>query len=177
MANQEHNTTPEVKMESEEVSEILSQDTEMVTEEEDVVSYDFLPSEPFKEEATPKKAASKKEEVITTGQTKVIFREPTEEDLPTKEVPLAESGFIGKDYFSDMNEWQATVVGKTPSGNQLQITKRREGTGYELSLRNGGTMPAKYTGWYTTYEKAEEAARLFLSLQWEEARTKGTKVA
>ena len=142
-------------MEFEEVSETLSQDTE----------YDFIPKE------VPK------EEVIVAGKTKVIFREPTEEELPTKEVPMAESGFIGKDYFSDMNEWQATGVGKTPSGNIVQITKRHEGTGYELSLRNGGTMPAKYTGWYTTYEKAEEAARLFLSLQWDEARTKGTKVA
>jgi hypothetical protein len=145
-------------MESEEVSEILSPDTEDSIEE----SYDFIP---------------KKEEVIKAGNTTVVFREPTEEQLPTKEVPMAQSGFIGKDYFSDMNEWQATVIGQTPNGNNLQITKRQEGTGYELSLRNGGSMPAKYSGWYTTYEKAEEAARLFLSLQWEEARTKGTKVA
>lgn len=138
-----------------EASETPSPDTESSIEEQ--IEFDFYPEE----------------EVIEVGNTKIIFREPTEEELPTREVPRADTGFIGQDFFGEGEQWVATTIGKSPTGNELQVTKRREGTGYVLRWSKRGELAAKFSGWYTTYEKAEEAARLLLSLMWEDARKAG----
>jgi hypothetical protein len=161
----------EVKTEQKEVSETPSP----VTESEQLeMDFDFLPKEEAENEGPSAPEAKKvKEEVIMAGDTKVIFREPTSEELPTQAVPQAHTGVIGQNFFSEGQEWQATVVGKSPSGNQLQITKRHDGTGYQLGWRNGGEVPARYSGWYTTYEKAETSARLHLAELWEVARKAG----
>lgn len=147
----------EVKTEQEEVFETPSPDTE----EPEQLEFEFMPEETVKEPA---------EEIIQVGKTKVIFREPTEEELPSKAVPRADTGFIGQEFFSNAGEWTATVVGSSPNGNQLQVTKRPDGVGYVLGWRNGGTIPSKYAGWYTTFEKAEHTARIHLSELWDEAR-------
>lgn len=154
----------EVKTEPAEASEILSPDTDKQIDEQ--LEFDFLPQE----EAPAEDEAPKKEEVIQVGKTKVVFREPTEEELPTRAVTRADGGIIGQDFFSQDGEWTATVVGQSPNGNKLQVTKRPDGVGYILGWRNGGMVPSKYAGWYTTFEKAEHSARIHLSELWEEAR-------
>lgn len=159
MADRKRNGTPVQKTEQKEVFETPSLGTS------DDVAYDFID----KEEATPEAKTDTKEEVITSGKTKVIFREPTEEELPTAEVPRADGGFIGKNFFSDEQEWKSTLIGKTPNGAGLHITKRYEGVGYQLKF-DGGMLPAKLSGWYTTFDKAQTAARTYLSQSWDDAR-------
>lgn len=151
MEDLNHTATPEVKTESEEVSEILSQDT-------DTVLYDFVDG-------------VRKEEVITAGDTTAVFREPTEQDLPTGHIHREDTGYIGKDFFGDDENWKATVVGKSPAGAELAVTKRAIGNGYELMYRRG-TLPDSLRGWYTTFDKAAEAGRVYLAQLWEEARAK-----
>lgn len=111
-----------------------------------------------------------KEEVIETTEATVTFREPTEEQLPTQIVPMDQIGYIGQNFFSDDDEWHSTVIGETPGGAQLQITKCPDTVGYEMSWRHGGEMPAALKGWYTSYSKAEVAARTYLHQLWAEAR-------
>jgi hypothetical protein len=143
-------------MEPEEVSEILSQDTE--------VEYDFLPKE---EEASGEEAPAQEE--ITIGETKVIFREPTEQELPIERVPREDGGFIGQDFFTEDQEWKKTTIGKTPGGMEIAVIKRRDGVGYELSSGvNGGRLPSRLEGWFTTYDKAEVAARTYLHELWDQ---------
>lgn len=150
-------------MESKEASETLSP----VTEPEQVeIEYDFVPEEDSHPTRFP--PPSPKEETITVGTTKVIFREPTEKELPTSPVAREDGGFIGKDFFTDANEWKSTLVGNTPNGAGVSIVKRPEGTGYKLS--STGSLPESLKGWFTTYQKAEEAARVYLVGMWEKAR-------
>jgi hypothetical protein len=144
-------------MEQEEVFETPSQDTEIPLEDQ----YDFLPQE----EAAPDNAPKKQEEVT--------FREPTEEELPRERVARSDSGFIGQNFFGEGDDWVATVVGTSPTGNSLQVTKKQDGVGYQLNWRDGGSMPAHLTGWYTTFDKAEVAARVHLHELWEKARKAG----
>ena len=113
------------------------------------------------------------DEVIEVGDTKVVFREPTEEELPSREVSRADGGIIKSDFFTGDKEWAATVVGKSPAGASLQITKRREGTGYVLSYRDGGNVPNHLSGWFTTFDKAESAGRAYLAGLWDQARKAG----
>ena len=156
MENQEPSLTPEVNPEFKEVLEIPSPDTEPSTKPEQQ-EFDFVP----------------KEETIKVGNTTVVFREPTEEQLPTKAVPSADTGFVGQDFFSEGQEWQATSIGQSTTGNELQVVKRMGGDGYRLRWRDNGVVKAEFAGWYTTYQKAEEAARLHLALLWDEARRVG----
>lgn len=111
-------------------------------------------------------------EEFSVGETKVIFREPTEQELPREEVPRNDGGFIGKNFFTDDGEWKNTVIGKSPNGAELCVTKRLGGMGYELRY-NGGKLPTKLTGWFTSYDKAEEAARIYLAEMWDQARKQG----
>ena len=133
-------------MESKEVFETPSPDTE----------FEFMP-----------------EEVIEVGGTTVIFREPTEQQLPTSNVTRADGGIIGQNYFDSSNEWTATVIGESPRGAALQVTKRPNGVGYTISYRDGGNVPNDLSGWFTTYDKAEVAARAYLAGLWDQARKEG----
>lgn len=100
----------------------------------------------------------------------VIFKEPTDKQRPTSEVPPANEGVVGANFWKADDTWAATAIGETPTGNTLQAVKRADGSGYKLSLRDGGTLPAEFSGWYTSYSKAEEHGRLYLNKQWEEVR-------
>lgn len=81
------------------------------------------------------------------------------------EVPMAEQedARIDSDFWNQDDEWKATVIGETPTGNEVQVAKRPEGSGYILQLRKGGELPAAYKGWYTSYDKARDAGRVYLN--------------
>lgn len=81
---------------------------------------------------------------------------------PSDKVPPADTGRIGTDYWKN-DDWQATVIGKTPDGKSVQVVKRQEGMGYEVNFREGGNKPADFDGWFTSYDKAEAQARLYLT--------------
>lgn len=134
------------------------------------LDFDFIPKEA---EEAPEVEAPSREETITVGATKVVFREPTEEELPTRPRPREDTGFIGQDFFSNDGEWVATSVGQSPAGNALRVVKRRDGGGYELSWTSG-ELPNHLRGWFTTFDKAEAAARVYLAGLWDEARKKAS---
>ena len=106
-------------------------------------------------------------EIFTAGETTVIFKEESDTLNPKDTVPSKNTGTIGSDYFNSEDQWSATVVGETPTGNPLRIKKREGGSGYQLSAEKG-PLPARYQGWYTSYDKAEVDARLYLNQLWEE---------
>lgn len=110
------------------------------------------------------------------GNTTVKFiepepEEPTAEQRPLDQVPQANTGFIGQDFFTSDDQWAKTVIGELPGGKVVQVVKRAEGQGYEIQYQ-GGNIPAELQGWFTTYEKAEGAARVYLASKWEESRPK-----
>lgn len=96
------------------------------------------------------------EEVVQVEDTTVVFRE---------EVPMAEEGHIGGDFWNSDQEWAATQIGQTKGGKTVQVVKRSEGMGYEVNFREGGEKPAQLDGWFTSYDKAEQAARTYLNSQ------------
>lgn len=120
-------------MEQEEVSEQVSDVDESFLDEPEVLTEEF-----------------------TVGDSTVVFQE---------EAPMSatEGAKIGSDFWDPDQEWVATSIGKTESGNEVQVIKRTGGSGYELRLKDGGHLPAIYTGWYTSYDKARDAATEFLN--------------
>lgn len=97
-----------------------------------------------------------------------VKTEPTEEQRPHDSVRAAHEGSIGTNFFDQSEDWKATVIGETPGGAKVQVNKREDGTGYRISFHEGGTLPAELSGWFTTYDKAEQAARGYLNRKWEE---------
>ena len=79
-------------------------------------------------------------------------------------VPSAEIGGLRSSYESE--EWVATVIGQTPTGGVLQVLKRSDGSGYKIGIQGGGRTPNNLEGWFTSYPKAEQAARLYLNQCW-----------
>jgi hypothetical protein len=154
MEDQDQMDTQEVNPELKEAFETVSPDTE---------NFDEVPF-------VPPVVQPMVQEVFQVGDTKVVFREPTEAELPTKPVPNKDQGIIGQDFFGTGEDWQATSIGESPGGARLQVTKKPEGTGYILSWRDGGELPMHLRGWYTSYDRAEVAARGHLATLWEKAR-------
>ena len=96
--------------------------------------------------------------------------EPTEEQLPKEEVPMAQQGYIGKDYFGD-DDWEATTIGEFPAGGLLSVVKDNTSSFYHLKKSNG-SVAQEYSGMYTSYDRAEKAARQYLATKWEEHNAK-----
>lgn len=104
-------------------------------------------------------------------QVEVVFKEP-EQDF-TKQIQGEAEGAVTSDFWNTEG-WAATEVGETPNGNLLQIVKREGGAGYRLGLRNGGVLPNEMTGWYTSFQKAEDAGRIWLAQEWDKANAAST---
>lgn len=98
--------------------------------------------------------------------TEVVFKEP-EQDF-SQEIKQEAEGIVGSNFW-DNSDWAATAIGETPNGNVLQIVKREDGAGYKLGLRNGGNLPNEMTGWYTSFQKTEDAGRIWLAQEWDKA--------
>lgn len=97
---------------------------------------------------------------------------PTPEQNPTDKVSPAHTGTVDQDFFNKEEQWTATVIGELPTGETIQIKKKNDnaGAGFYVSYREGlKTVPKPYDGWYTSYDKAEQAARVFLNRSWDEA--------
>lgn len=96
---------------------------------------------------------------------------PTEEQNPTDKVEQKQEGIIGQDFFDKNNEWSATVLGELPTGEHLQVMKRAE-HGYYLAYREGlKSVPREIQGWWTNYDKAEQAGRVYLNQLWDQDAT------
>jgi len=92
--------------------------------------------------------------------------EAQEESKPLRnDTPMAvqEDGRIGTDFWNNEDDWEATVIGESPNKRELQVAKRKEGSGYVLQWRQGGELPALYSGWYTSYDKARTAGFIYLN--------------
>ncbi len=101
-------------------------------------------------------------------EAKVLDKEAvTSMPEPSKAVPQAHEKVTDSTYFSGKTEFASTVVGKNPQGGELQITKRELSHGYEVSFRTGGRTPAELTGWFTSYDIAEKASRVYLNRLWD----------
>ena len=111
-------------------------------------------------------------EVLEKDGVTAAFVEPTEEQLPKEEVPMAQQGYIGKDYFGD-DEWEATTIGEFPMGGILSVVKDKTSSFYRLKKSNG-SVAQQYAGMYTSYDRAEKAAREYLAATWEERNAKAT---
>ena len=83
----------------------------------------------------------------------------------SKETPMDSEGYIGGDYWDD-GEWKPSEVGRTPNGAILQIIKTKEGHWYKLQFQGSGELPMEYRGLYTSYSKADVAARRYLATRW-----------
>lgn len=106
------------------------------------------------------------EHVESSDGQQAVFKEPTEEQRPSDSVPQEHEGVIGTDFWNSEGDWAATVIGETPDGNKLQVMKRPDGVGYRIGWRNGGVVPPECEGWFTSYDKAEQAARTYLNKNW-----------
>lgn len=109
-------------------------------------------------------------EVIEDFVQALNFEEPTEEQNPTDVKPQAHEGIVGNDFFDPQGEWAATALGETPDGKTVQVKKREDGAGYRICYREGLSKPEGVDGWFTNFEKAEHAGRVFLNRKWDEAR-------
>lgn len=111
------------------------------------------------------------EETFEVGDTKVVFKEPTEADNPTdRYISRTDTGRIGNNFFSSENEWEATVIGRTPSNKEMQVVKRSDGHGYTIQWRQGGQIPDELQGWFTSYDKASQAGLVYLNKMWDKER-------
>lgn len=107
-----------------------------------------------------------------------------ESDEPVEEWPVADgvpkpyldgpvaqnpkdAGPIGNDFWNKDKdgEWHATVIGETPGGKTLQVMKKKDGAGYLIAFNPGGELPRVLQGTWTSYDRAEKAARLWLNEQ------------
>lgn len=116
------------------------------------------------------------EDQKATSEVKTDTKEVSEPEASSKgaylekEVPQnpEDSGPIGGDFFENTEvagEWHATVIGQTPGGKTLQVMKKRDGAGYVIAFNPGGELPKELDGVWTTYDRAEKAARLWLNEQ------------
>ena len=97
--------------------------------------------------------------------------EPTKEQNPTDRVSQEQQGIIGQDFFGTDDVWKATVLGQLPSGEHLQVMKRKENSMYYLGYREGlKKVDQSIQGSYTSFEKAEQAGRVYLNRVWDEQR-------
>lgn len=104
-----------------------------------------------------------------------MTREPTPEQNPTEKVQHDNEGAIGHDFFDRDNQWQAAVLGELPTGKTLQVKQKKDnsGTGFYLCYREGlEKVPPQIGGWFTSYDKAEQAGRTYLNQQWDLERAK-----
>ena len=69
---------------------------------------------------------------------------------------------VGSDFWDHDGDWKSTAVGSI--GNKtLHIAKRSDGSGYKLQFAEGGDLPPLYSGWYTSFDKAQNAAQEYLN--------------
>ena len=85
---------------------------------------------------------------------------PLRDDTP---MAVQEDARIGTDFWNHDDDWEATVIGESPNKKELQVAKRKEGSGYVLQWRSGGDLPALYSGWYTSFDKARSAGFVYLN--------------
>lgn len=80
---------------------------------------------------------------------------------------MEQEGNISSDFWDQDHEWVATKIGETRDGKTVQVVKRNDGMGYEVNFREGGAKPSDMEGWFTSYDKAEQAARAYLNRRLE----------
>lgn len=115
----------------------------------------------------------------------VVFLEeegPTEEWPVQDYTPLTEAtpmaagdGIIKQDYFADDGDWHATLIGTTPGGKKLQVMKDPESSFYLIAFNPGGELPADLQGRFTSYDRAELHARIWLNEQYAKAASAKAK--
>ena len=100
---------------------------------------------------------------------------PTPEQNPTDRVVPAHKGTVTGDFFGSEQEWTATVIGALPSGKTVQVKKDPNGSSYYICYREGlERPPGAYGGRYTSYDRAEKDARIFLNQEWDAQGAKAT---
>ena len=99
------------------------------------------------------------EEVIPVGDAEVVFKTDPDDIVQA----VDDDARVGSDFWTDDGDWKATVVWTTPGGADLQVVKRSEGAGYKLQYSTGGVLPGIYSGWYTSFDKAKEAAIAYMN--------------
>jgi len=94
---------------------------------------------------------------------------PSEEEAPwdiaglDKEVPNADTGRIGGDFFNSDKEWKETLIGKLPDGGSIFVKKNKVGSGYTIIKKPGSHPPKELEGSYTSYFVAEREARNYIA--------------
>jgi len=85
-----------------------------------------------------------------------------------------------RNYFDssvDEDDMGRTVIGHTPAGKTVQVTKRQEGIGYIVNFQEGGETPEMWNGIWTNYHLAEEMGRRYLTERWLEDAEKSASTA
>jgi hypothetical protein len=84
-------------------------------------------------------------------------------------------GPIRSDFFDEENDWRATKIGETVNGKTVQIMKEPETPFYRIAFAPGGELPKELQGSYTSYDRAEQHARIWLSEHYAQAADASTK--
>lgn len=95
----------------------------------------------------------------------------------SKPVPMNEenNGFVGSDFFDTEGNWHATIIGTTPGGKKVQVMKEGIGSFYRIAFSSGGELPKELQGSFTSYDRAEKHARIWLSDQYGKTISKEAK--
>lgn len=94
--------------------------------------------------------------------------------IPVQKNPQGD-GPIKADYFNDEGDWHATVIGLTPNGKRVQVMKDPASSFYTIAFAPGGEMPVELKGKFTSYDRAEQHARVWLSAQYGKAASAAAK--
>ncbi len=88
---------------------------------------------------------------------------------PEAPVPQAAEGVNTSHIWDPVSDedWTATIVGSTPGGKEVQVTRREGANGFKVGFNTGAPLPVEFQGWFTSYAKAEQAGRLYLNKKWE----------
>jgi hypothetical protein len=112
-----------------------------------------------------------------------------EQDSPTEEWPVQEyaplteaiskttedAGPVRGDFFADDGNWHATVIGQTPGGKNVQVMKDPASAFYMIAFNPGGELPVELQGRFTSYDRAELHARIWLNTQYAKAASAKAK--
>ncbi len=98
-------------------------------------------------------------------------------DPLTEATPKAveERGYIGGDFFGDDGNWHATVIGITPGGKKVQVMKDPVSSFYTIAFNPGGELPSELKSSFTSYDRAELHARIWLNEQYAKAASAKAK--
>lgn len=104
-----------------------------------------------------------------------IFGTPSQDFSTPVQMTSENSGFVGQDFFDNEGNWHATIIGTTPGGKKLQVMKNEMGSFYRIAFSPGGQMPSELEGNFTSYDRAEKVARVWLSDQYGKTVSKEAK--